>query len=459
VLGVENVKPLIPVTLLSADTTPKAHLAASAISKSLEQADFTSVKLLTNQPNLPYAVEIPELNGLEAYSKFCVQDMTRYVETDHALVIQADGFLLNGAAWTDEFLKYDWIGAPYNPTRVVGNGGFSLRSKRLLDFTAKGNWEDAHPEDSAISIRHRAEIIAAGMKIAPLEVARKFAIEGRSWAGTEWQGIPNEYTSELGFHSLLTKLPADKKPCKVFHHSLDQGDLVYGMAAIKALGGGMVFISPDNRYPFPLNSRWARVGASVDVVNNLKPLIMAQDYIWGCSFTQALPFSTDYDLNKFRMPWRERTPSDFTSILQLHMDAFNLPMPTGPWLTVKDPIKVPGKPFVVNRTQRYHNYDFPWDRFVNKWHDKIVFVGSALEAELFQGFAPDKKIQYYPTKDVLELARVIAGAERFVGNQSLALAIAHGLNKPVAVEQWPGNPNCKLIRPNAIYGLPSNWLE
>jgi hypothetical protein len=81
----------------------------------------------------------------------------------------------------------------------------------------------------------------------------------------------------------------------------------------------------------------------------------------------------------------------------------------------------------------------------------MLFVGSELEAQLFQGFAVPKKIAYQPTANMLELARVIAGARVFLGNQSAPLAIAHGLGKTVVTECWKDNSNCCLKRDNAFY--------
>ena len=456
-------KPFVPVSLICADTTAKAHLAARAIDRTLEQIQVEDFAFLTNQSMERCfngtATVIPDIKGLEGYSNWCIKEMSEHVTSSHALVIQADGYVLNGNAWDDNFLSYDYIGAPFNPSGVVGNGGFSLRSKRLLDYMAKAGWDDCHPEDSAICVRHREELEKQGFKFAPLEVAERFAIEGRSWDREEWTGMPNLYANSFGFHSFLTRLPKSKKPCNIFHSSGDAGDVIYGLPAMKALGGGVLFLSADNRYPYPLNSRWARNGGKAEWVNNLAPLIEHQDYVWGCRYTHGTPFSTDYDLNKFRVPWKDMGPTSFDTILKLNMDAWDLPMPKTPWLTVKEPIVIPGKPFVVNRTQRYHNYEFPWDRFLDKYADQIAFVGSPEEYQLFKGLCLHKQIHYEPTTDALHLARVIAGCQRFIGNQSLALSIAHGLHKAVCVEEWPCNPNCRYVRPQALYFLPAKWLD
>ena len=450
-------KPSLPdVTLICADCTDKWNWSLNAIEKSRWQCDFGAVKLLTHTSRSRN--RIPKITGLDGYSKFCIREMHKYVDTSHALICQYDGYVLNGAAWSDAFLKFDYIGAPFNPSGIVGNGGFSLRSKKLMEWIAKQPWEDFHPEDSAICVRHREELEKEGFKFAPREIAYDFAYEGRSWNNREWQGIPNYWNGQFGFHSLLTHLPSDRRVCNILTHSGDAGDVIYSLAAVKALGGGMLFLTPHNRYPFPLNSRWSRMGGEVSWVDNLAPLVEAQPYILKCRYTHGHPASTTHDLNRFRIPWKNRTAKDFDSILKLHMDAFNLPLPTEPWLTVNEPIVVPGRPIVVNRTSRYNNHDFPWDRLCAKYGDQMVFVGAPQEAEAFQGFAPEKRVPHYETKDALELARVVAGAKLCIMNQSLPLAIAHGLHKKVLCEVWAANANCCIQRHGAMYKVPEEWL-
>ena len=122
-------KPVLPsVTLLCADATDKVEWSLRDIEKSMQQCDFGEVKLLSNHPAAKH--QIPPIVGLDGYSKFCIREMHKYVNTTHALICQYDGFVLSGQAWTDEFLNWDYIGAPFQPTGIIGNGGFSLRSKK-----------------------------------------------------------------------------------------------------------------------------------------------------------------------------------------------------------------------------------------------------------------------------------------------------------------------------------------
>ena len=65
--------------------------------------------------------------------------------------------------------------------------------------------------------------------------------------------------------------------------------------------------------------------------------------------------------------------------------------------------------------------------------DMAVFVGLPDEYEQFcqqVGW----QIPHAPTATMLEVASVIAGAERFIGNQSQCLALAIGLGVPFCCE-------------------------
>ena len=62
---------------------------------------------------------------------------------------------------------------------------------------------------------------------------------------------------------------------------------------------------------------------------------------------------------------------------------------------------------------------------------------------------------FHPTRDLLQAAEVIAGAELFIGNQSCPRAIAEGLKVAVVQETDRSRDNCHWERPNAWYGYRS----
>ncbi len=455
----------IPVDLICIDTTPKANLAVRALDKCLEQASFNSVKLLTNQP-LKYAVPIPAINGLEAYSNFVIRELHRYVDSTHCLLVQSDGYVLNGDAWQPSFLNYDYIGAPWLQWNLVGNGGFSLRSRKLLQMLPGFKPSELpHPEDSWLCHRHRGELQSAGIRFAPTNVGSAFAFEGRRYNDRIWSGEARSWNGQFGFHSWLTPIPEGNDKPLVFHHSGDAGDVIYSLAAVKSMGGGVYYFSPDNQFPWPSPTRISKSGQWEQWCAQLCPLLDAQPYIWKTDFTKTMPFSTDVDFNRFRQFYKTRNPDNFVSLFSLHQRPFGVTCPEDePWLTA-DPVVIEGRPIVCARSPRFHNDAFPWHPLIQRYADKMVFVGLAGEYKDFEALAFPSKVPWHQTSNMLELARAIAGAMVFVGNQSAPLSIAHGLGKNVIVEEWkPGNPNCHLNRPGARYWehgpleIPKEWL-
>ena len=445
-------KPNLPtVTLVCIDTTDKVHLAERAIAKSLEQCNFGAVKLLTNDTNRKHAVHINRLNGIEAYSEFCVRHLHNYIQTKHCLIVQHDGYVLDGSKWTNEFLHFDYIGAPWNQWRIVGNGGFSLRSHRLLKFLSTlAPGEIGHPEDSWICHRHRAVIEQAGFRFATLPLAQLFAFEGREFNGHTWQGAKFQYNETFGFHSWLSPLADSVDKPLIFHHSGDMGDVIYSLATIKALGGGVLFVSPENRHPWP---RPTRVQPSVEWAENFLPLVRHQDYIWFASYTGDLPSSVDVDLNRHRELYRTNGAEKWDTLFRLHLKAFGVDYPENrPWLTVRNPCHDSARPIVVNRTPRYRNENFPWGDLLRQYSKQMVFIGTDDEYLNFLGLgAPDYIVPHIRTRNMMDAARVIAGCKLFIGNQSACMAVALGLMKPAVMEVWQGNPNCIFKRENLYW--------
>jgi len=89
--------------------------------------------------------KIPRLNNFEQMNLFCIQSLHRYIDTEHYMIVQPDGYIINPELWQDEWLQYDYIGAPWtdpvmrdrNGNPAIGNGGFCIRSKNLSEFVSK----------------------------------------------------------------------------------------------------------------------------------------------------------------------------------------------------------------------------------------------------------------------------------------------------------------------------------
>ena len=154
--------------------------------------DFHSVKLFSfERPTIKFDYEfinIGKINYRE-YSDFAIKELPKYIESDFALFANHDGYIVNTEAWDDNFLNYDYIGGPWLPGTLpstgarVGNGGFSLRSKKLLDRCLQDDFKlvDTPPpelyraDDVMICSIYKKLLEDSGIKFAPIEIAAKFS--------------------------------------------------------------------------------------------------------------------------------------------------------------------------------------------------------------------------------------------------------------------------------------------
>nr|MEC6702201.1 DUF5672 family protein [Sphingobium sp. SJ10-10] len=175
----------LPQVTLCAATSVNVKATVRALEASLAQIDFAACKLFTDAPIKPEnsaisVVPIPRLGSSAAYSEFLLSRMVDHVDTTHCLVTQWDGHVLDGGRWRPEFLDHDYIGASwpqFDDGHDVGNGGFSLRSRRLMEACRHQQFEAAHPEDIAIGRTNRTWLEGRGMRFAPPTLADLFATE------------------------------------------------------------------------------------------------------------------------------------------------------------------------------------------------------------------------------------------------------------------------------------------
>lgn len=171
------------VTLLCLDTR-NPDLAVLAMQKCMASLHFADAVLLThkdfqvNDPRITVTV-VEKLRGIDDYSRFMVKDIGKHFSTSHVLVVQWDGFVVNPDSWEDDFLSYDYVGAPWSDRRhAVGNGGFSLRSRKLVDALQDPRITELCPEDFAICDHYYDLLVKDyGIRFAPLEVASRFSCE------------------------------------------------------------------------------------------------------------------------------------------------------------------------------------------------------------------------------------------------------------------------------------------
>ena len=195
----------LPTVTLCAATSVNVDATLAAIAASMEQALFGDAILFTDSvaavpPEGCRIVSTRPLRSGHDYSRFLLQNVADHVATDHCLVIQWDGFVIHPQQWDDDFLRYDYIGAPwpqFDDGHDVGNGGFSLRSRRLLEACRSPEFVSSHPEDLAICRINRDYLEREhGIIFADRKMAARFSFERSPPAGPTF-----------GFHGIFNMIP------------------------------------------------------------------------------------------------------------------------------------------------------------------------------------------------------------------------------------------------------------
>lgn len=176
------------VTLICVDCL-NTRLAIKVIEKCKEKCDFGDIKLLTSiTTEYPHAVKIMPLHSLIAYSIFMLTRIHEYVNTPNIMIVQRDGWILNTESFDYSWLELDFIGGLYMQYDLVGSGGFSLRSKKIMEKAAEimpkwdGTQKHADEIQSGLSYYEDGELTLSHkfnqFKFATLEQAANFSQAG-----------------------------------------------------------------------------------------------------------------------------------------------------------------------------------------------------------------------------------------------------------------------------------------
>lgn len=189
----------VPQVTLIALTNRDFEGHRRALEKSCEGIEFGAVKIIWDE----------KIKSIEDWNYKVIYDLHKYVDTSHAMLIHADGYVIAPELWNFDFISYDYVGAPWplpqddysyrsesGTIQRVGNS-VGIRSKRLMQLAATRPWKAYYGntnEDGFICCHNREWLESKGMRFAPIEVAAKFSRE---------HDIPeNEGLSTFMFHSL-----------------------------------------------------------------------------------------------------------------------------------------------------------------------------------------------------------------------------------------------------------------
>jgi len=166
---------------------------------------------------------MPQLS-YEEYQLLSVFKLYDMFTEDFVVSCQLDGFPLYPENWKEEFLEYDYIGAPWSPVNLkahldnyynvgddeidletvpnrylVGNSGFCLRSRKFLEVSSKSTYPlhvcpvhfnhfTTAPkfDDFFFCVGARSYFDIRGINFAPVDVASRFSLEAVSEEATRY---------------------------------------------------------------------------------------------------------------------------------------------------------------------------------------------------------------------------------------------------------------------------------
>jgi len=201
-----------------------------------------------------------------------------------------------------------------------------------------------------------------------------------------------------------------------FKHSGGFGDMIYGLPAVIALGGGTYIMQDHQR---------AVLGELFDRQPCIKEVVVLP-------FEEWQKVEVTHNLDTFR-------ESNGDSIIRMHLDAFNLEFDlTQKWIFNIEANRI--APIVIFDTgrQRWPGHTVQW-HVLRGYEDKCVFVGNDTDYEIF---LHDRQldIKRHKVPDLYEFTRVIAGADLYISNVSCVCASGEGLKVPRVVDQYIGKP-------------------
>jgi hypothetical protein len=190
----------LPNITLVAVSSVDLEATELALRISSHEIEFGAIKFLCSEQfktsDTKIKIETVPKMDLVGYNRFILNELYRYIDTEYCLIVQSDGFVLNANFWDPKFLDYDYIGAPWSKNFLlpdnsqlnlqknsVGNGGFSLRSKKLLIETAKIDFNSltfpTQSEDLIICHYLYDHFINIGIRFPDPEIAARFSIESQ----------------------------------------------------------------------------------------------------------------------------------------------------------------------------------------------------------------------------------------------------------------------------------------
>ena len=171
------------VTLVMIETQ-SPELARLSMEDSMRDIEFGDALIFSDEQIAVAGtrwIKVPKWPNVAECTQFMWYQLPNYIKTKWAILIQWDSWIANADCWTEEFLNYDYIGAPwwYDDNLNVGNG-CGLRSLALMRFlqTNKERFPlSIYQEDHLIGRVYRPALEEQGFKWPSETLASQFSLE------------------------------------------------------------------------------------------------------------------------------------------------------------------------------------------------------------------------------------------------------------------------------------------
>ena len=227
-----------------------------------------------------------------------------------------------------------------------------------------------------------------------------------------------------------------------FKHSGNAGDIIYALPSIKMIcekqnKQAILYIRLNAPSGFteaqhPLGG----VMMNATMYDLLKPLLTSQSYIKDVLYFESESIPTiDYDLDRFRIDNLNLSSGNIAQWINNSYPELR-PNLYAPSIKLSDNIKSKNY-IIVNRSSRYQNLFFDYSQ-LSKYAD-VYFVGVESEFKALRLHNPN--IIHLKVPNFCKMAEYINNCRLFIGNQSMAFAIAEQLKVPRILEQYAHAPN------------------
>lgn len=208
--------------------------AIPAILKSMGELPGSAGLLISiKEPaELPASIKWQKILPIDyrQYSLFVMFCLHNFINSDYCLIVQHDGWIINGKNWSEKFFEYDYIGAPCHAAFVgnqlipsyqwvgnsaaivIQNGGVSLRSKKYLLAPSQlgvlyyfSEVAVLQNEDVQLTGIFKTILEESGIRFAPEEIAKNFSLE---YAGPKYHDDVS-FENLLGIHGQTRRLVSE----------------------------------------------------------------------------------------------------------------------------------------------------------------------------------------------------------------------------------------------------------